>query len=241
LVYLKSGASIPIGGGVLEEATNTGWTIQLGLRAPIGRTDRPLSFFGEFGGDYTANDGNRQPVITSGAFMGGLPIPDDHVHPLQDFFETRFVELRRGGIHTALGANYFPTIWNTQLSRSVALTGRLGLRAGSVSTSFHHTATPSLQDLMVTHGPLPEGHGHDPRFFSFFSDVKKAELYFGLFGSVGMNVTYYSVNVAGFYLGQVTLGAEVEFGHDWFGLGDFDRGDHGLATVTPMLSVGFSF
>lgn len=232
-IFIKAGPVFPLGQGRLEDRVDTGWTIQAGERQALSCTDCPLVLFGELGGGYTANGGDEVPVVTSGTFYAPF---DNHMHPLDSFFDTRLLDLQRFSFHAALGAYYHPLAQDRRGQLDIHLNLRLGARAGGVDADYMQTKNPVLRALELGHA----SHGHNPALFQYRDDVEPGFL-FGVFSSVGLGLRCHDACLAGFRLRDVTFGAEVEFGHDWFDLGDFAEGDDGLATISPLLTWAFSY
>ncbi len=237
-IYFKTGAVFSLGDGFFEKKIGTGWTTQIGIRQPLYRPAEPWLLFAEFGGGYTANPGlSKRPVTTSGyAFFPN----DDHIHFANDFYDTHLVELQRGFVHGVLGMYYYPEGWNSPGERLFHINARAGLRTGGMKAVYFNQVQLGLRTVFDTHaGPM--GHGHRPELTQFFSEARDPEWFFGMFGSVGMGVTYYNKNLFGRTFCDITFSLEVEFAHEWFDAGAYGHMDSGFGSYTPMLSVAFSF
>lgn len=234
--YVRSGIVTPVGHGGIDEHVDTGWTIQFGLREPISCPHPTVNLFANFGGGFTYNGGDKAPVVTSGRLFFAVP-PDDHDHRLADFAESRLDSLQRSFLQASLDADYAPAWLNTTDDHRAQLFGRAGMRGTKVRAQYNTTPTPAFLETVLAH----VGHGHNGNFIVATSNAKNLDYAFGLFLSVGASVTYYDCQLGGWNLGDVTLGAEIEYGYDWFDLGDYSKGDPGLATISPLLSIAFAF
>ena len=241
-MYFKGGAVFSFGGGFFEKQIATGWTAQLGLRQPLYRPAGPWMLFAEFGGGYTSNTGLRSdPVTTSGTVFFRQP-DDDHIHPTEDFYRTRINELHRYFVQGAMGAFWYPPGFNSPGERLVHVNARAGMRVGGMRTSYDHEVAPGLRAIFLGHtSPPPAGHNHNPNAALFFPGAAEPEVFFGVFGSVGVGMTYFDARLFGRRFADITLSAEVELGHEWFDMGAYGKRDPGFASVTPMLSLAFSF
>lgn len=249
--YVKTGPVFPIGSGFLDDRIETGWTVQIGAQEAFWAPLPSLVIFREFGAAYTANDGDERRVTSLGFFQGRFP-DDDHVHFLRDgvlvaaplgatdvngpLIRTRLEELHRAGIHLALGGSYAPAWLNPLEGRQIRLDFRTGIRSGGINADFEEQVPRLLIEGIQAHF----GHGHRQVELSTRGS-EDPELFFAIFGSIGVGLTCHDVELAGRSLGAVTFGAEVEWTKEWFDLGDFGRGDDDLATVAPRLVLSFTF
>lgn len=238
-MFIKGGAVFSLGDGFFEKKIGTGWTVQMGLRQPLLRpADRPWVLFAEYGAGYTANPGlSRRPVTTSGiAFFPN----DNHVHVIADFYDTQLVELQRAFVQGAMGWYYYPEFANKPGERLFHVNARLGLRAGGMRTIYANSVQLGLRSTWEIHAG-PNGHGHSPNEAQYFPDAKEPELFFSTFGSFGIGMTNFDAKLFGRKFADVTFGAEIEIGHEWFDAGAYGHGDPGFGSYTPMLSLAFSF
>lgn len=240
-IYLKGGAVFSLGDGFLEKHIATGWTVQLGLRHAFHRpAGQPWMLFTEFGGGYAANPGRENsPVTTSGIVHFQQP-SDDHIHVENNFYDTSLVELQRLFVQGAFGAYYYPSFLNEPGERLVHVNARLGARAGGMRAVYGHEVQLGLRRIWEAHAG-PRGHGHRPEAAQYFPDAKDPELFFGLFGSIGTGFTFYDAKLFGRPFADITLGLDIELGHDWFNPGAYSVRDRGWANYTPSMSLSFSF
>lgn len=235
-IYLRAGPVFTVGGGFLEERTHTGWTVQAGLRRSLGLPRPSGEFFGEFGLGYVFNDGDDFGVPIPGWFRGQDP-PDDHVHPFNVLMRVQMHRLHRYGVHAGLGRTFYPPfLFNQGPERPLRLILRGGLRVGGIEPTYSKILPPDVREAIREH----LGHGHRQIEFST-PGGNDPTLHFGMYGSAGLGFTFWNARLAGISLGTVTIGGEVELARDWFNLGDYARGDHGLTTLTPMATVMFGF
>lgn len=244
-IYVKGGPVFMLGSGFLEDRLKTGWTVQAGVREPLWTLDSGTQIFCDFGGGYATNRGDGSPVLIQGFFQGIDPA-DDHVHFSQngvltaaalpaggsgDLMKTTLHELERVSFHAAIGGSFAPASLNANDGLRTQMNVRVGMRAGGIDPDYEKAFLPEIDAGIAAH----LGHGHQNIFVST-DGGEDPELFFGLFTSVGVSTTYH-----GRY-SNVTLGAEVEFARDWFDLGDYTlSGNYGFGTVTPMVTLGFSF
>lgn len=244
-IYIKGGPVFTLGSGFLEDRLKTGWTVQAGVREPLWSLGSSTQIFCDFGGGYATNRGDGAPVLIQGFFQGQDPA-DNHVHFSRggvltaaavsagasgDLMNTSLQELERVSFHAAIGGSFVPASLNAIDGLQTSFNVRLGLRAGGIDPDYEKAFLPEIATGIVDH----LGHGHQSIFLST-DGGEDPELFFGLFTSVGMSTTYQA------RYSTVTLGAELEFARDWFDLGDYSQfGHYGLGTVTPMLTLGFTF
>jgi hypothetical protein len=244
-IYIKSGPVFTLGSGFLEDRLKTGWTVQAGVREPLWSLGSGAQIFCDFGGGYATNSGDGTPVLIQG-FYQGIDPPDDHVHFSRngvltaaalpaggsgDLMNTTLHKLERLSFHAAIGGSLSPAALNASDGLQTQLNVRLGMRAGGIDPDYEKAFLPEIATGIVDH----LGHGHQNIFVST-DGGEDPELFFGLFTSVGVSTTYQA------RYSTVTLGAELEFARDWFDLGDYTQfGHYGLGTVTPMLTLGFTF
>ncbi|HEV3204042.1 MAG TPA: hypothetical protein VGY77_06655 [Gemmataceae bacterium] len=244
IFYLKSGPVTSLGSGELAPRLGTGWTVQAGAMERISCPNSAMDFFVDLGAGFLSTDGTDQAKVTSGFFFASIP-PETNIHPLQNFFITRVSEFRRTDLHAALDLHYTPPFLNDNENRQLFVNFRGGARGSAIGESYAQTPTAALQTLIdAASSPdaLGQGRGgRDPRVFIFFSYARKNDIGFGLFGGVGAGITYRDVQIRGFHLASVTLGAEVEFSNDWMSLGDLTGGEKSVWFIAPMVSLSFSF
>jgi hypothetical protein len=224
---------IPFGGGILEHHTTPGWTVQLGARRHCPWPGRFATVYSEFGGGYTSVGGDASTVTTGGDILvltaaGQL----DRIIHLEDFANTRLNQLKFYTFHAALGGYSYPAWLNYRGGQNVQLNLRAGIRTGAVNGRWLSIPTPSLLMALA---------GLEGQPIQLESDVREPGFLLGLFASTGVGVDLSNLRPRSCRVGVLTFRAEVEFGHDWFGLGDFSKGDPGLATVSPMLSLTFTY
>ena len=239
-IYVKAGPVVPVGVS-FSEHFHTGGTVQGGVQLPILSLgpQAALRFFGEVGGEYTAMTGDKSPEETAIIFNSRQ---EDHTHTINDFFLTEIRELRQGGVHGDLGWSYDPAALTRSEPGRLHIEGRMGFRTGRLEAAFQQTATPAgLQILQATEA-AHIAQGLNPSLFQLLNEVKNTGTFFGLFWSLGVSVTYPDVRLGRFPLGDFTVGAEVRFTHDWIdGFGDFKQHDTVLETITPLLTLEYSF
>jgi hypothetical protein len=242
--YLKSGPVVSLGSGELAPRLGTGWTVQAGAMERISCPNSAMDIFVDLGAGFLSTDGTDQGKVTSGFFFASIP-PETNIHPLQNFFITRVSEFRRTDAHAALDVHYSPPFLNDNENRQLFLNFRGGARVSAIGVSYAQTPTAALQtliDMASSPDALGPGRGgRDPRGFIFSSNARKNDISFGLFGGVGAGITYRDVQIRGFHLASVTLGAEVEFSNDWMSLGDLTGGEKSVWFIAPMVSLSFSF
>jgi hypothetical protein len=60
-IYARTGPSIPTGSSIIRQGINTGWLSEFGGRALLFNRDTNAAWTGDFGIDYTFNDGGGHP------------------------------------------------------------------------------------------------------------------------------------------------------------------------------------
>ena len=233
--YVQSGAVVPLGDGFLEERLETGWTVQVGMREVLCCPGPGVMLFQEFGGHYAANGGDNVPLVFSGFFQG-LDPPDDHVHEFDELITTRLIDIQRVGWHYALGGYWRLLGPYSRNAPETRLKFRSGIRAGALQARFQKTTNPDVIAGVAEHFD----HGH-ARVELSTDGGEDPELFFGVFVDVGLEIACHEVCSAGRRRGTLFFGADVEFAHDWFDLGDYGEGDDGLGSFTPMLSMLYSY
>lgn len=235
--FVKTGAVFSFGDGFFEKRIGTGWTTQVGLRQPLYRAAGPWMMFAEFGGGYSANPGlSNHPVTTSGTVF--FPA-EDHVHFEESFYDTQLVELQRYFVQGALGVYYYPAFLNSPGQRLFHVNARGGMRCGGMEAVYSHDVQVGLRTAVETH--TGAGGSFDRNLTQFFPDARDPELFFGLFTSIGTGFTYYDACLFGRRFADITLSLDVEFGHDWFNTGAYGHNDPGFGSMTPTISLSFSF
>lgn len=249
-LYMRAGPVFTLGGGLIENRLDRGWAIQIGLRERWWTRSPQLTIFGEVGIGYASNSGDGSKVPINGAFRG-LDPPDDHIHferngvvvsaPVDSgqtggLWLTELRELERVSAILAIGGAYTPDLLNRNGNRLVQGNLRLGVRGGGIHAEYRNTLLPVIKESIREHF----GHGHGRIAFST-GGGKDPDGFIGLFTTVGLSVTYPNARLGRFSLGTITLGADVEFGHDWFDMGDYLKSENGLSTFVPLGYVAISF
>lgn len=232
--FLGAGTVSAVGGGFFEDRARTGWTIRGGARAPITSPHRPTVLFGEIGGAYMHNDGGGDPQITSGIFTDGAT---GQSFELADFRETHLRSLRRGSIHTAIGASMTPQGPANRGWKKLQFNTRFGIRLGHLDARYQQDPTAALQTLINQQVAL----GSNPATFRFSDRVERSDTFFGLFTSMGVGVTYDNVSWGFARFRRLSFSAEIEYSHEWFDLGEYGIGDRGLNTLVPTLNASWAY
>ena len=245
--YLRTGALMPLGEGILEDHLNPAWTIQGGVMQPIAYSDGHCwTFSAEFGGGLTdfANGGS---FFRGGTFF----TPEEGIEiPIDEFGKWKLDDVRRTSFHLALGGRYEPPGWNNG-SRGVQIGLRSGVRVGRIHGEWFYEPGQPLQQIVNDRIAL----GLDPDLFELRNEIddlqvsntgeitlaedgNRSETFAGLFTSVSVGVTYYDVCLGSWRLGDVTIGAEVEFSYDWFDLGH--NQDDALRSLSTLFTILFT-
>jgi len=232
--YLKAGTVSSPGGGLWEDHTRLGFTIQTGGRAPITDPDAPLVWFGEIGGAFVGNDGTRDTVPTPGVLTSTNPITGVSTQfPLDDFFDTSLGTLRRGSLQLATGLQTTPQFGFNQGWKKLQFNTRGGLRVGHVRATYRENQSAALAALVAMQPP--------GNILSFTTFNDRSDTFFGLFTSLGVAVTYEDVCWGPCYFSTVSIGADIEYAYEWFDLGAFGAGDNGLGTLIPTASLNLAW
>jgi hypothetical protein len=234
--YVKGGSVHALGGGFLEDRFENGWTVQVGARQWV-QTPYPFLFlYAEIGGMYASCEGDNVPFLRpADIFTAG---PGATRQTLSGPVVLRLNQLDRYGIHLAAGEQFSLVNLLGESGGNLYLNLRVGLRGGGVELEETQFLTPELSAALS--GALAQVP--PPSFFQFTRPVQQPELFFGTFTGVGIGTTCHDVRVLGLCLGDVGLGAEVEFSYDWLmDLGELHRLDRNLLTIMPMVTVQFAF
>lgn len=224
---LRSGALFPLGQGTLERRVRAAWQFEASLVQPVAVHPNGWECFWEIGAGYTQWEGDRGRLVTSGTFRENVFSSPQF---LESFYETRLVRIIHRYGFAALGAS-----WPLNVPHGDwRLTARLGTRLGSAKGKFDNRPTDELQSLADD----AIAGGADPAQFEFNSDVNTSDISVGLFGSIGLSGWIPDVWLGAWHLGDVAIGAEVSFGHDWIDFGDFNRSDNGIGSVGTLLTIG---
>lgn len=236
-VFVRSGPVFSLGGGVLNDGLKTGWAIESGLQLPLFDVPTgggPLGFFLELGGEYADNHRSGPLVDPGDTFFCLLCHHDDKVSEL---YQTQITDVQRVAFQAALAGSYFPAFFDPAANQPrLSLTWDLGMRAGVGIAHFNYTPTAIralTQQLYIANhfnvAELPTRTSGDQTGFLF-----------GLYGSLGVGITFPNVSVSQYTLGDVTVGAQVQFAHDWINLRGADD-TYGLGTLTPLFSVALHY
>lgn len=233
---VSSGVFIPSAGGVLGDRLLTGWGVDFAIRSPIFPPLPSRRWFGEIGASFIQNGGKGSAITTSGTFVdanGLFPT----AFPLDELFHTEIRDIRRAAFTTGLGMTILPSWLNQTNRRLVSIVPRFGIRWGGARLSYHQTATDDLNAVIASRPIL-----NDPDQFQYFSDAKKTDTFFGLYGSLGIQSTWCHVPVGCLCVRELTLGAQLQYVNDWFELGVLTGGrQKTISTVSPMLTLAVGF
>lgn len=244
-IYMRAGSADPIGKGQLAERMGTGWTVQAGFEEKVSCPFSGLDVYFDFGAGYLETYGTSTQAARSTSGNLVAPRPMNPVIFFPDFFFTKLGRFRRTDLHSAFDFRYHPTFpeqWSQNLHFETSF--RAGARVSAVGISYDQQNSPSLQaqvNQLKAPDPTTGAPGLDPRTFLFLSDVHKTDYAFGLFSSLGGSMTYEDVRLRRLSLGTVQLGFEVEFANDWINAGALSRGKKNLWTISPLVTLAFSF
>jgi hypothetical protein len=149
---------------------------------------------------------------------------------LEDFYESTLRDLRRATIHGALGGYYLPRRWQQPGVRAVQFNGRIGLLWGHARATYQQTPTSQLQSLVAD---LIAG-GADPANLQTQTSIDRSDSYFGLLTSLGVSFNRFNVVLGCFEFGEMAVGIDVQYMHEWINLKDYNSGSRGLSTLAPM-------
>ncbi len=226
--YLRAGALYPFGRGTLERRVTAGWRLEGSLVQAMWAPWSDLGCFWELGLGVSYWAGDRGRLVTSGVFRPSLFAPGQYV---ADMYRVRLKRIWQRYGFAAVGASWYYDVFGAPWR----ITARLGTRLGSARARFDRTPSPALNAAVqaaVAGGASPDG-------FDFDSDVNDSDVFVGLFGSVAVGTVWHDVWLGAWHLGDVTVSAEVELGHDWMDFGDFSRSDGGIGYLGTMITVGF--
>lgn len=235
----RHGPLFTAGGGFFEDRAETGWLFEGGIRQPLTHPGRRWVLFGELGGGYHGNLGDGVSQVTSGTFVDPNPL-FGLTADLPDFYNTQMTSFRRGIAYGALGFHFQPEIWHVPGRRQVRITSRLGGRVGHLSVTYNQTPTATLQALIDSQTAL-YGVVGPPFDFIYSTNAKQSDTLVGMFTSTAIGWTAYGVCLGPFCFRELSLVAEVQYGHDWFDLGDYGAGERGLGTVGTLFNINFGY
>jgi hypothetical protein len=225
---IRAGAAIPIAGGVYADRLDIGWTLQASGRVLLDWPGEQVVPFIELGGGYVghdAEDGVTSPiggVLTT--TLGGQTIAQANVNALVD---AELKSMQRGFVHLALGSRV--ALPSEAVNDAVNVTVRAGLRVGHLHARFDETLTPAVLNV------INQGQLVNPNLaFEAESSLEDTDIFWGVLAGVGVSSPYRSVWLHGCWVGDMTYGLECDYVHDFFDLGEFDDGSHGLGSVNLL-------
>jgi hypothetical protein len=216
------GGAFVLNKGVLD-TTNNGYTISGGFRQPLGPAAPPNTFF-DLGLSYLAAYGNTTRLLPAtfvytNAFTG-------------DIIETRFVadafrvtldEVRRAGVHAALGWYWGEPFDNVSTDPQL----RVALRAGGRWGHIHGSSDGP--DVLLIHPFDNNAATNDAALVSHDQNDNTAGVFIGV-----ESILLYRPS----RLGDVKLTLDAEFANDWVNFTGFESGN--LTTASIMLGAMFS-
>jgi hypothetical protein len=215
-LYLKAGPTFVLGKDLLAEQLDTGYSINGGVRQPIGSGLGGNNFFLDLGGSYLSAFGEQIRTIPGEEFDTD-PVQNVSLGIVDDAFNLKLTEVRRGGVHCGLGYYWGPSIDNRcndpQVRFATILGGRLSHIHGVFETDqiiFPPVDSSGDGDVIV---PRPPPNSH--------TDTSG-----GLY--VNTQVILLRRN-AGRGIMQFTI--DGEFAHDWINLDGFKSGGLGTASI----------
>jgi hypothetical protein len=227
-LYLKAGPTFVLGKDLLAEQLDTGYSINGGVRQPIGSGLGGNNFFLDLGGSYLSAFGEQIRTIPGEEFdTNTIPnAPNVSLGIVDDAFNLKLTEVRRGGVHCGLGYYWGPSIDNHCNDPQVRFATILGGRLSHIHGVF---ATDQINQIRFP--PVnPPGNGDVivPRPSDSRTDTSG-----GLY--VNTQVILLRRN-AGCGIMQFTV--DGEFAHDWINLDGFKSG--GLGTASILFGFLFS-
>lgn len=224
---LRSGALFPLGQGTLERRVDAAWQFEASVIQPVKIHPNGWECFWELGAGYIQWEGDTGRLITSGIFQQSVFSPPQF---FENFQSTRLVRIIHRYGFASVGAS-----WPVPMPHGTwRLTARVGSRLGSAKGKFENRPTADLQNAVDD----AISGGADPGQFIFNSDVNTSDISIGLFVNVGLSAWIPDVWLGAWHLGDVAIGAEVGFAHDWIDFGDFNRSDNGIGSVGTLLTIG---
>lgn len=231
-----AGVSIPSAGGVLGDRLLTGWGIDIAMRSPILPPQPNRRWFGELGVSFMQNGGKGSAITTSGTFVDANGFVPFSVQ-LDELFQTEIRDIRRTAFTTGLGMTILPTWLNQNRQRLISIVPRAGIRWGGAHVSYRETPTADLAAVIAGRPP-----GNDPANFQYFSDARRTDTFFGVYGSLGVQATWCHVPVFCLCVREFSLGAQLQYVNDWLDLGVLTGGTQKtISTVSPMLTLAVGF
>ena len=225
---LRTGAIYPLGHGTMERRVTGGWRLEGSVLQSIQSPWANVGCFWELGLGLSLWDGDSGRLITSGVFRQSLFSPNQF---LADMYRTRLERLWQRYGFVALGTNWYV---NGMFGTPWRIAARVGTRLGSARAKFDRMPSTALDEAVasaIAGGASPDG-------FEFDSDVNDSDVFVGLFGSIAVRTVWHDVWLGAWHLGDVSLGAELEFGHDWMDFGDFSRSDGGVGFFGTLITIG---
>lgn len=229
-LLISAGTVSPIGDQQLDNHLLTGWGIQGAVRHIWCMSTDTWVPFSEFGGGFAENGAIRSYVTTSGYLIDSEPLGATTSYFLEDFYQSTLRDLRRATIHAALGAYYLPRRWQQPGVRAVQFNARGGLHWGHARATFQQVPTGDLEALVAA---LVAG-GASPENLTTQTNIDLSDSYFGMFTSLGVSYNRFNVVFGCFEFGEVAIGIDVQYTHEWISLKDYNDGSRGLSTLAPM-------
>ncbi|TWU24766.1 hypothetical protein Pla144_36520 [Bythopirellula polymerisocia] len=204
--YFKLGLTSVLGDGLLDENRETGYTISMGGRQPVGPGLGGRRLFFDVGGSYLQAEGT-----TTRNVQGNQVNTTTNTSTIVDnAFQVTLEEVRRAGAHAGVGC-YFGSLLD---DRSEDPQARLGLVVGGRLSHIHGVF--DTQQLVVP----PAGN-------TLTQINAKSDMAGGIYVDFEALVLKRSSP-----LGDLQWTIDGEFAHDWIDISNFEK--RGLATASLL-------
>jgi hypothetical protein len=224
--YFRAGPTIPLGSDPFPSNRDAGVNIQAGVRQRItcGRFDY---IFYDLGGSFMSIRGQRSS--SSPGFLQNITAATST--PVEDLLNVNLLDVRRAGVDIGLGAYFHPLRVVGVQSRFLRASVRGGGRFGTAFGRFRNDPTANALAAIAL---LPPGAQYALR-----GAYSHNSSFAGLFVALGADLILSQREVKRGKRPYFSIGAEVEYSHDWVNFKNFSNNPLDVITILTSGNVFF--
>lgn len=229
-LYVRGGPAIPLGNNPFTRNHDAGVAVQAGVRQRLTRDPCEYMFF-ELGGSFLSTRGERTEDVYGNVTTVNALTQVTTTTQVSPLYQTTLLDVRRAGIDIGIGSYFNPWAYVGYPSNRLRGVVRGGGRFGTIWGRFHDVASAQLISVTT---PLQQAG----QTYTTNAIYEKHTTFGGLFGAAGLDYILEDPSCCSARR-FTTIGADVEYSHDWFDFKGFSNNGLDALSLMAHLTVLF--